>query len=62
MILAKMDRKKTYYNSIVSQLEPKFKFKPRYRANRLDTDGNSMRDISISIAISQVASSIKKGP
>ena len=39
-----MDQKKTYYNSVLSKLKPKFT-KFLYRKNkRVDADGNSMRD------------------
>ena len=39
-----MDRQKTYYNSILSDLKPKYKFKPKVAA--LDQDGISQRDLS----------------
>ena len=43
-ILEKIDHKKTYYNSILSEIKPKFKYKPK--AGLLDEDGYSYRAIS----------------
>ena len=37
-----MDKKRTYYNSILSNMNPRFKYKPKKRV--VDEDGNSMRD------------------
>ena len=33
VILNSMDQKKTYYNSILEHVQPRFKFKPRKRKN-----------------------------
>jgi len=33
IILTKMDTKKTYYNSILASVKPKFKYRPRLRQN-----------------------------
>jgi len=46
IILEKMDTKKTYYNSILSSMKPRFKYQPRLRQNQVDTEGNSLRDFS----------------
>ena len=43
-ILEKIDHKKTYYNSILSELKPKFKYKPKN--GLLDEEGYSYRAIS----------------
>ena len=40
-----MDQKKTYYNSILASMQPKFKFKRRANKVRMDEDGYSYRDI-----------------
>jgi len=44
-ILKSMDMKKTYYNSILSNVQPKFKYRTR-RGNQqnLDQSGNSVRE------------------
>ena len=42
VILEKMDHRKTYYNSILSELKPKYVYKPR-RA-KLNDDGHSFRE------------------
>ena len=45
IILDNFDSKKTYYNSILSHMKPKFKYLKRSgRNNFLDQDGNSFRD------------------
>ena len=44
IILQSLDKKRTYYNSILSDMKPQFKFKKRHRAGQLDDDGNSYRD------------------
>jgi hypothetical protein len=46
IILERMDTKKTYYNSILSSMKPKFKYRPRLRENQAGTEGNSLRDFS----------------
>lgn len=45
VILESMDRKKTYYNSILSNIKPKFRSKiSRKNGNNLDEDENSIRE------------------
>ena len=46
IILERMDTKKTYYNSILSNMKPKFQYRPRLRQNQVDSDGNSLRGFS----------------
>ena len=44
VILKQMDNKKTYYNSVMSQIKPKFsKFLRRNRDGQLDEEGKSIR-------------------
>lgn len=44
IILKSLDQKKTYFNSILSKIKPKFKYKKRFQANMVDEDGNSLRE------------------
>ena len=52
VILNSMDKKKTYYNSILEHVQPRFKFKPRKRKNQLDEEGYSVRDDLSSVEFS----------
>ena len=47
-----MDKKKTYYNSILEHVQPRFKFKQRKRKNQLDEEGYSVRDDLSSVEFS----------
>ena len=44
IILKSMDSKKTYYNSILSEIKPKFRYKPKN--GFVDEEGYSYRAIS----------------
>ena len=59
-ILEKIDHKKTYYNSILSELKPKFKYKPRN--GFLDEEGYSYRAISDLGFETETQNSIAKKP
>ena len=51
VILKSMDNKKTYYNSILSNVNPKFRYKMRGGArNKLDKSGHSIREELTSFA------------
>ena len=39
-----MDHKKTYYNSILSEMKPRYKYKPKKAM--LDEEGRSFRELS----------------
>ena len=59
-----MDHKKTYYNSILSQVPAKFKYLRRSKhKHQLDEDGNSMRDDLDDIGMTSFSDSrMKFGP
>ena len=45
VILKSMDNKKTYYNSILSNVQPKFRYKMRgANRNKLDKSGHSIKE------------------
>lgn len=52
VIIKKLDTQKTYYNSILSEIKPKFRYRRRLRQHMVDSEGNSIHEDVSSVAFS----------